>query len=361
MNKFTIQRNIKDSKKTLLERMIKHDPSFKVILSEDNIISYINILNENINVRVFNEISKTLAEHNKLCGNIKEDERRIRGLIYILENEEEFDPFAHVDYMEDEDLIDEKEDCVLSFSKGNSKISHPYLSLPEGYTCPMAGICQSFVKRDGSNWESNNSKIKDSGLMRCYKSTESARLPHIRERNWRNFDLIKKFIGDVDGMANLIIKSLKWHEQNVGSFKVFRISEGGDFFSQEYFDAWIKVAQEMPDKIFYTYTTSIPFWVARLGQIPSNMRLTASRDDISKKGQAMAELIDKYDLKYRVIVDTPEEAKKLRLPIDIDDSLALDPNVKKFALLIHGTQPKESGRTAQARKNSELLKKLNKK
>ena len=111
---------------------------------------------------------------------------------------------------------------------------------------------------------------------------------------------------------------------------------------------------------FYTYTTSIPLWVNRLNEIPNNLILTASRDDVSEIGKSLVKLIDQYDLKQRIIVDTPEEAAKLKIPIDVNDDLALNPDVKKFALLLHGTQPKESGKTSQARKNSELIKKLNK-
>ena len=46
---------------------------------------------------------------------------------------------------------------------------------------------------------------------------------------------------------------------------VVRVHDSGDFFSQEYFDAWLEVARGRPRTRFYAYTKSLPFWVARLG------------------------------------------------------------------------------------------------
>ena len=50
-----------------------------------------------------------------------------------------------------------------------------------------------------------------------------------------------------------------------------------DFFSQEYFDSWLEVARNRPRTLFYGYTKSLPFWVARTDSVPANLVLTASR------------------------------------------------------------------------------------
>ena len=63
------------------------------------------------------------------------------------------------------------------------------------------------------------------------------------------------------------------------------------------------------------------------------MVLTASR------GGEEDHLIDKHNLREAIVVMHPDEAKALGLELDHDDSLARDPSVTKFALLIHGTQP----------------------
>ena len=133
-------------------------------------------------------------------------------------------------------------------------------------------------------------------------------------------------------MAELIINSIKL-DKKVSETKKFRIHTSGDFFSQKYFDAWVKVAQSMPEKIFYAYTKSLKFWVNRLGDLPENFHLTASyggKTDI---------LIEKHNLKNTVIVFSLKEANDKGLEIDHDDTHCYDRNCTKFALLIHGTQP----------------------
>jgi hypothetical protein len=120
--------------------------------------------------------------------------------------------------------------------------------------------------------------------------------------------------------------------------KLVRIHASGDFFSQTYFDAWLEVAKLNPQLIFYAYTKTLKFWVARLGSIPANMRLVAS------EGGLQDSLINQYGLRYVKVVGTnpaitPEaEAAELGLTIDHDDSLAWKQN-KSFAIALHGTQP----------------------
>jgi hypothetical protein len=92
------------------------------------------------------------------------------------------------------------------------------------------------------------------------------------------------------------------------------------------------VARCQPLRTFYAYTKSLPFWLRRIGDIPKNFVLNASR------GGAHDELIAKHDLKYAEVVYSYEEAKAKRLEIDHDDSHAYKSG-KPFALLIHGTQP----------------------
>ena len=125
-------------------------------------------------------------------------------------------------------------------------------------------------------------------------------------------------------MIELSLPSSRWRPT--------RIHVSGDFFSQTYFDAWLQVAKNHPNRIFYGYTKALPFWVKRLEQIPPNFRLVASY------GGTHDHLIKEYNLRYSKVVSSVEEAAALKLPIDHDDSLVYEGN-KNFALLLHGTQP----------------------
>ena len=133
-------------------------------------------------------------------------------------------------------------------------------------------------------------------------------------------------------MINLILRSLP---KNIS---LCRIHSSGDFFSQDYFDAWNHVASIRHDVVFYAYTKALPFWIKRLGIISPNFRLVAS------KGGKYDHLIPLYNLRHVQVVGlnpaiTPEiEAKSLGLEIDHDDTLAWNSQAN-FAISLHGTQP----------------------
>jgi hypothetical protein len=113
---------------------------------------------------------------------------------------------------------------------------------------------------------------------------------------------------------------------------IVRLHIGGDFYSQTYFDAWLQVAAKHPDKLFYAYTKALPYWLARIGDIPNNFKLIAS------KGGIHDELIKKFKLRSAEVVYSVDEAEAKGLKIDHDDTLAYKGN-ESFALLIHGAQP----------------------
>ena len=335
---------IKNSKQLLYERVNRLDASFRFPLKESNDKSfYLMKLNEQVESNIFEELTKIFNEHNKLSGNLDVDTRYLKEFITLSE-EEDFDPYAH---LRNTQKIDEKEDCVLTISPYNDKLDHPYLSLPAGYTCPFADICKTKVPRNRVRDPKTGLLVQDLGDVRCYGASEEAMYPHAQEMRWTNLDLLNKF--DKRGKIDLILRSLKYFEQTHGRIDVFRIHESGDFYKMEYFDAWLEVARQRPDILFYAYTKSLPFWVKRIAEIPQNLKLIAS------VGGTHDSLISKYDLKHAVIVNSPDEAKNLRLPIDIDDTLAYKHD-GNFALLLHGSQKAGTEKAKQSYKNRQTIK-----
>ena len=216
-------------------------------------------------------------------------------------------------------------------------------SLPSGYTCPGAKECLSYANR-------KTGKIKDGKhtKFRCFQASAEAVYPSLRNMVWNNFDALREAAKDAGqgkesgGMTKLIMKSLEDIK-----FDILRVHVGGDFFSRDYFWAWVGVASMMPDKLFYAYTKSVDMWMGFKLSVPENFVLTASR------GGHYDELIDEYDFKCAEVVFSEEEAAEKGLEIDHDDSHAAYGN-DSFALLIHGTQPKGS-------EASQALQKLRKK
>ena len=168
------------------------------------------------------------------------------------------------------------------------------------------------------------------------------RYPSYKKAVDRNLDLLSK-CKSTEEMVELILASLP------DKFDKVRIHVGGDFFCEEYFLAWNEIAKKFPAKRFYAYTKSLPYWVKHKSEIAENFVLTASY------GGLFDDLILENQLKLAKVYFHPKDAEAEGVEIDHDDSLAMDPNVNKFGLLIHGQQPKNS----EASKAISQLKKEN--
>lgn len=199
------------------------------------------------------------------------------------------------------------------------------ISTLSGYACPFAEKCLSKAVM-GANGKTT---IKDGPKteFRCFSASQEVTYPAVYNSRKYNFDLLRG--KSAAEQARLILDSLP-HKAGI-----VRIHVAGDFFNQDNFDAWIAVANFRPDVLFYAYTKSLPYWVKRLGKIPANLVLTASY------GGRCDDLIVKHGLRSVKVVYSKAEARKLKLPIDHDDSHAAK-NSGDFALLIHGIQPAKS-------------------
>jgi len=214
---------------------------------------------------------------------------------------------------------------ALSYGKGNAKLHAGIatFSLPAGYSCPQARDCLARANRASG-------KITDGKhtQFRCFAASQEATYPSVRKARWANFEALASCGRNFHELAGLIGPTLP-------AEGIIRIHVSGDFYCQEYFDAWVHVASKVPEKIFYAYTKSLGFWVARLGEIPPNLKLTASR------GGYEDALIDSHPLKCAEVVFSEAEAAEKGLPIDHDDTHAYLQD-ESFALLLHGVQPKGS-------------------
>ena len=212
----------------------------------------------------------------------------------------------------------------------NKKIQIYSFSLPSGYSCPFAHDCATKSNKI-------NGKITDGKYTkyRCFSATDEARSTTARKSRWHNFDTLKKL--NKNEMVEVINASIP------PKMELCRIHVGGDFFNQKYFDAWLEVCKLNPSIIFYAYTKSIPYWVNRINEIPENLELNASR------GSRVDDLIDTHKLKTAEVVFSLAEAKQKNLEIDHNEYHAIK-SKNSFALLIHGTQPKNSS-ASEAIKN----------
>ena len=207
-------------------------------------------------------------------------------------------------------------------------------SLPAGHSCPFASACLSKADRE-------TGKISDGPHteFRCFAASMESRLSNVRARDWHNFEALRAVKASTLGMVKLIEASIP------SDATIVRVHVSGDFFTQRYFDAWMMVADRLPNVKFYAYTKSLPFWIVRPEAVPRNFILTASYGGLHDG------LIRLNNLRYAKVVGTTQEAESLGLEIDHDDSHAME-NGPSFALLIHGTQPKGT----KAAKDKQALK-----
>jgi hypothetical protein len=175
-------------------------------------------------------------------------------------------------------------------------------NLPTGTTCPYALECKVTVDRFTGKFD-----IKR-GAYKCYAASPE-RFPGVRKHRWENFDFVKN--GGIPELPK--------------DCKAVRIHAAGDFYNQDYFDMWLKLAASHPEVEFWAYTKSLKFWIKRLDQIPDNLVLTASyggKDDY---------LIEEYKLK-NVVVYPKKDLVPIDRPIDHNDDWARKPHIN-FALL----------------------------
>lgn len=213
---------------------------------------------------------------------------------------------------------------LLKFSSANTKLQKLEaktgkrvfsLDLLSGHNCPGARDCLALaLLKNGKTkiWQPKHA------IFRCYSASQEARLRPVYNQRKANSDLIKN--KSKKELIELITKSIPKKAQ------IIRVHSSGDFISQTYFDAWVEVAKKNPSILFYGYTKSLPFWIKRLKQIPSNFKFTASY------GGKWDILIAKHNLRNATVVYNTEKQ-----PIDYDDSQAAL-GTGNFFLLIHGTQ-----------------------
>ena len=221
----------------------------------------------------------------------------------------------------------------LKFSFGNRKVKELgrvqgvkscSFDLPAGYTCPMADICQSFANKE-------TGKITDGAncQFRCYAASLEAAFKPTRALHWYNFELLKG--KSKSEMVELIQSSLP---PKVG---IIRIHSSGDFFNEDYFNAWVEVTRNNPHIRFFAYTKVLNYVSA---DTPDNFKLVYSY------GGKMDNELSSEPVAY--VTRTLEQAIELGVPVSCEDNPVDDFDYimagKSFALMLHGTQPAGRGK-----------------
>lgn len=110
-------------------------------------------------------------------------------------------------------------------------------------TCPSAGACAQF----------------------CYARNGTFRFPAVKAAHVRNLELV---LTDLDAWRERMTDELR-HKRYVG--KHVRIHDSGDFFTDEYTAAWLRIASDIPTTTFYAYTKEVARFKRMVeGRAPAN-------------------------------------------------------------------------------------------
>lgn len=134
--------------------------------------------------------------------------------------------------------------------------------LPAGHSCPMADACLSrVVSKDGHR------HIEDFGQFRCYATKAEVQYPNVYNIRHSNLDATK----DLSKFTQCITDEIIKHK-----IKLLRVHSSGDFYNFSYFMAWYRIAQSMPDVIFFAYSKQASFVKYLLDNPLDNFKMTYS-------------------------------------------------------------------------------------
>lgn len=142
----------------------------------------------------------------------------------------------------------------LKWTRGNSKLEKlgtvgfglPAFESADGFkVCPKAGACAAI----------------------CYARQGNYNFSNVKAAREFNLAIVRASVADFKAKAMSDLRNMR-------KVSTVRIHDSGDFFSQEYLDAWYDVARAFPNLVFYAYTKSLhlDLWTRK----PRNFRITQS-------------------------------------------------------------------------------------
>lgn len=218
-------------------------------------------------------------------------------------------------------------DSSLKEWLGDSRKKVYSIDLLSGFSCPHAKQCLSRAIQ----LPNGRRKIKDGKHteFRCFSASQEARLKDVYKKRAANLKALRDAKTET-GIFEILSANLPL---DAG---VIRMHVSGDFFSLEYFRAFLRLARENPTVLFYAYTKCLDMWVNNREELEAldNVVMTASR------GGDLDHMIDQHALREALVVLSADEDEHVG-ELDHTDIHAADParRNESFRLLIHGSQP----------------------
>ncbi len=203
----------------------------------------------------------------------------------------------------------------LKWSEGNEKLKKldtisfnlpAYKSADGFHVCPKAGGCASL----------------------CYARQGRYMMPSVAAP--REFNLTK-----VRGNLQTFVREAVEDLQRLNN-KIVRIHDSGDFFSQEYLDAWLSICRQLPDKVFYAYTKSMHL---NFSKKPRNLKVVQS------VGGLLDHKINRRKSHSRIFATVRDRKAAGYVDGNTNDLPAIRGD-RKIGLVYHGTKNLKEGQVA---------------
>ncbi|MFF9786295.1 GP88 family protein [Streptomyces nigrescens] len=124
--------------------------------------------------------------------------------------------------------------------------------LPDGRTyntCPSAGICKDL----------------------CYARTGTFRFSNVLRAHQNNLQYVLDEPQAWEEQMTEELKHPRYHPK--GSPAHVRVHDSGDFFHEDYLEAWLRIFRATPDVVFYSYTKMVELFERRVRpDPPANFR-----------------------------------------------------------------------------------------
>ena len=157
----------------------------------------------------------------------------------------------------------------------------------------------------------------------CYAKQGSYAWPAVKRARAHNLEYFVTVGPDV--FAAHAIEDLS---RFVRRYNVVRVHDSGDFFSQEYLDAWFTIARAFPTITFYAYSKSLHLnWTA----CPSNLAITQSQG-----GRYDADL--DVDFPHARIFSTDEDRRRAGYVDGSESDAPAILGLVKIGLVYHGNK-----------------------
>ena len=153
---------------------------------------------------------------------------------------------------------------------------------------------------------------------KCYAQKGAYAWPKVKQAYNNRYLLTKQ-----DNFINLMNEAIQKKKVDI-----LRLHDSGDFYSIDYLNKWVEIANANKEVIFYAYTKSIPFFKKNL-DIPTNLKIIFSEG--SKKDNLINTSKDRH---AKVFKDINSLLSAGYINASDNDLNAITDN-KKVGLLLH--------------------------